>query len=244
MSGTAVESGRPAAVAAAAGAEGTAGYEVEARSTSQSIMAALGWIPRLVILHLAWMLLVLMGGVVIGLAPATVTMIAVSRRDPDLARSDGAGFAAGAVITRYRAELWPANRAAGPFVGIGLVAALNVALGIAGALPQWYVPTGFIASVIIGALATAATFHAISLYVLRPGSRAPVLWRAALAGPFIFPVATASWAVTLCATAMMSAIIQPIGWLLSGGILIIATTLILVRTWQGWIGGDIGRGGW
>lgn len=203
--------------------------ETGAASALHGVMAALAWIPRLVLLHVAWVVLVLAGGVVLGIAPATATLVAALRGDEAV---EGAPRPVRAVLARYWAELGPANRAAGPFLLIALAAAVNVALGVAGALPQWFFPAGFAASAVLGALALLSSAHAVVLHVLRPEARTLSVWSGALAGPFLLPVATVSWVVTLCATAVIGAIIQPIGWLVSGGAVIAVTTLVLARAWQ------------
>lgn len=196
------------------------------------IMSVLAWLPRLVAIHLAWVLLVLLGGVVVGLAPATTTLITVLRRDGEFARTAGPRGLAAAVWQRYRRELVGANQAAGPFVIIALAAAANVGLGLAGALPTWYFPVGFTTAILLLVVATLAGLHAIALHTLRPAAPAPVIWRGALAGLCLLPVATASIAVTLTATVVIVAIIQPVGMLCGGGILVAVTTYLLVRPWQ------------
>ncbi|WP_152354580.1 DUF624 domain-containing protein [Brachybacterium subflavum] len=220
------------------------------------VMAALAWLPRLLALHVAWVLLVLCGGVIGGLAPATATLVAVLRGDVPGAdvfggsgglggrsgggSSSGAGVGSGgglggatrAVLDRFRAELGPANRAAAPFLLISLTAGANLALGLAGALPAWFFPAGFAAAGILAVISVLALFHAIALHVLRPDAPSPMLWRGALAGLALLPMATASWAITLVAAGIVSAIIQPVGLLLGGGILVAVTTFVLVRSWQ------------
>lgn len=196
------------------------------------IMAVLAWVPRLVSIHLTWAVLVLLGGVVAGLAPATTTLVAVLRGDEEVSPTAGLrGFTA-AVWRRYRRELVGANRAAGPFVIIALAAAANVGFGLAGALPTWYFPLGFTTAVLLLVVATLAGLHAIALHTLRPVAPSPVIWRGALAGLCLLPVATASIAVTLTATVVIVAIIQPVGMLCGGGILVAVTTSLLVRPWQ------------
>ncbi|MBK0331431.1 DUF624 domain-containing protein [Brachybacterium sp. MASK1Z-5] len=200
------------------------------------VMAALAWLPRLLALHVAWVVLVLCGGVIGGIAPATATLVSVLRGDvpgADPFEGDGGfGGAARAVLGRFRAELGPANGAAGPFLVIGLAAGANLALGIAGALPAWVFPAGFAAAGILGAVSVLALFHAIALHVLRPDAPSPMLWRGALAGTVLLPTATVSWTITLVAAGIVSAIIQPVGLLLGGGILVAVTTFVLVRSWQ------------
>lgn len=208
------------------------------------VMAALAWLPRLVGLHLGWVALVVLGGVVGGIAPATATMLALLRGE-DLrgqrarTATDGSALADRpmrahvlAVLHRFRRELVAANLAAGPFVLIASAAALNVALGVAGALPLWFFPAGFAASLLLAVLATLALFHALALHALRPVAPAPVIWRGALAGPILLPVATLSWGITLTATVIVSLLVQPVGLLMAGGILVTVTSLVLVRSWQ------------
>src|SRR5699024_7709843 len=84
-------------------------------------------------LHLAWSVMVLLGGVVIGIAPATVTLVTVLRGQNEFARATGSRALAAAVWARYRREVPGANCAAGPFVIIALAAGANVGLGLAGA---------------------------------------------------------------------------------------------------------------
>lgn len=196
------------------------------------IMAVLAWVPRLVAVHLAWLVLVLMGAVVGGIAPATATLVALLHGDEELGLADGPRALAAALLRRFRGELVAANRAAGPFVVIALAAGVNVALGVTGALPGWFFPAGFAASVVLLAIATPAAFHAIALHVLRPSAPASTLWRGALAGVFLLPIATASWAITLVATLLISVIVQPVALACGGGILVAVTTFVLVRTWQ------------
>ncbi|UQN28789.1 DUF624 domain-containing protein [Brachybacterium kimchii] len=210
--------------------------EADGSGAPHGVMAALAWLPRLLALHVAWAVLVLCGGVIGGIAPATATLAAVLRgevpgADP-LEGKSGFGGAARAVLGRFRAELGPANGAAGPFLVIGLAAGANLALGIAGALPSWFFPAGFAAAGVLAAISVLALFHAIALHVLRPGAPAPMLWRGALAGIVLLPMATVSWAITLVAVGIVSGIIQPVGLLLGGGILVAVTTLVLVRSWQ------------
>lgn len=205
--------------------------EDAAQGASGAVMRGLAWIPRLVALHLIWVLLVLLGGVVGGIAPATATLVALLRGEEELSASQG-WSRAGHVLRRYRAELGPANRAAGPFVLIALAAGLNVALGGAGALPAWFVPTGFVGALLLLVLATLAAFHAIALHVLRPSAPGPTIWRGAMAGAVLLPAATGSWVITLMAAALISAVAQPVGLLAGGGILVAVTTHVLVRSWQ------------
>lgn len=195
-------------------------------------MAALAWVPRLVALHLAWVALVLLGAVVAGIAPATTTLVAVLRRRDELEAVDGSRGLVAAVLRRYRVEFMPANRAAGPFVLIALAAAANVALGVAGALPEWFFPAGFAVSILLAAGMTLAAFHAIALHELRPSAPAPTIWRGALAGVVLLPLASASFTITVLAALMISAVIQPLALLAGGGILIAVTSSLLVRSWQ------------
>ncbi|WP_193105441.1 DUF624 domain-containing protein [Brachybacterium sp. FME24] len=201
-------------------------------SAAGGIMVVLAWVPRLVAVHLTWVVLVLMGAVVGGVAPATATLVALLHGDEDLGRATGPSALAVAVLRRFRRELVAANRAAGPFVVIALAAGLNVALAAAGALPGWFFPAGFAASVVLLVIATLAGFHAIALHVLRPSAPASTLWRGALAGVVLLPIATASWAITLAATLLISVIVQPVALACGGGILVAVTTIVLVRTWQ------------
>ena len=197
-------------------------------SAVHGIMAVLGWVPRLVLLHLGWVVLVLAGGVVAGLAPATATMLRILRRDP----AAGAAGRLRGVLFMYRAEFLPANRAAGPFMLISLMAGVNIALGILGALPEWFFPAGFLAALLFGAVSTLSSFHAVVIHVLAPDTPAPTVWTGALAGPFLLPVPTVSWVITLGAMVVIGAIIQPVAWLLSGGIMIAVTGAVLARPWQ------------
>lgn len=197
-----------------------------------TVMAALAWIPRLVLLHLAWVLLVLLGAVVGGIAPATTTLIALLHGDEELEAADGPRALAAAVLRRYRDELVPANRAAGPFVVIALAAGLNVVLGVAGALPGWFFPLGFGAALVLVVIGSLAAVHALALHVLRPSAPEPMIWRGALAGILLLPLATASWTVTLVATLLISTVIQPVALACGGGILVAVTTFVLVRPWQ------------
>ena len=195
-------------------------------------MAALAWVPRLVALHLAWVALVLLGAVVAGIAPAPPTLGAGLRRRAELEAGDGARGLGAAVLRRYRVEFMPANRAAGPFVLIALAAAANVALGVAGALPEWFFPAGFAVSILLAAGMTLAAFHAIALHELRPSAPAPTIWRGALAGVVLLPLASASFTITVLAALTISAVIQPLALLAGGGILIAVTSSLLVRSWQ------------
>lgn len=203
-----------------------------ATGPSGTLMAALAWIPRLVALHIAWVLLVLAGAVVGGIAPATATLVAALRRQDEFAAADGTRQQVRGIWRRYRRELLPANRAAGPFVVIALAAGLNVVLGVAGSLPPWFFPAGFAASAVLLVLGVLAAAHAVALHVLRPSAPGPTIWRGALAGVVLLPVATGSWAITLVAAVLASAVIQPIGLLAGGGILVAVTTFVLVRSWQ------------
>src|SRR5690606_18917321 len=120
------------------------------------VMAALAWVPRLVALHLCWVGLTLLGGVIAGIAPATTTMIAVLRGEERY----------GSALRRFRHELISANAAAGPFVLLAGCALLNLVLGIAGLLPAWFVPGGLVASVVLAGVALLALPHALCLHVL------------------------------------------------------------------------------
>ncbi len=193
-----------------------------------SVMAVLAWVPRLLVLHLVWVVIVLAGAVVGGLAPATVVLVAELREGAD----DGPAARTRRVLDRLRAEAVAANLAAGPFVLIALAAGTNLVLGVAGALPAPFVPVGLPLAALLGVLATLGAAHAVALRVLRPEAPAPLIWRGALAGPVLLPVATASWTITLLATAAASAVIQPLGLLLGGGILVAVTTHVLTRAWQ------------
>ena len=125
--------------------------ETGAASALHGVMAALAWIPRLVLLHVAWVVLVLAGGVVLGIAPATATLVAALRGDEAV---EGAPRPVRAGAGRGTGPSWGRRTcAAGPFLLIALAAAVNVALGVAGALPQWFFPAGFAASAVLGALA-------------------------------------------------------------------------------------------
>jgi uncharacterized membrane protein YesL len=218
-------------------ADGAGGSDgLDGSGALHGVMAALAWLPRLLALHVAWVVLVLCGGVIGGIAPATATLVAVLRGDVPggdvFGGSGGLGGAARAVLGRFRAELGPANRAAAPFLLISLAAGANIALGLAGALPAWFFPAGFAAAGILAVISVLALFHAIALHVLRPDAPSPMLWRGALAGLALLPMATASWTITLVGAGIVSAIIQPVGLLLGGGILVAVTTFVLVRSWQ------------
>lgn len=219
-----------------AGADMVAGADGDVETLDGSalprVMAALAWLPRLLLLHLAWVLLVLAGVVIGGILPATTTLVAYLHGDPELAGQADARATCKAVLRRFRSELGDAHRAAGPFWLITMAAGANVLAGIAGALPAWFFPGGLIAASVLLVVGVLASFHAISLHVLRPDAPAPVIWRGALAGIVLLPFATVSWAVTLTAAVLAAVIIQPIGLLLGGGILVAVTTLVLVRTWQ------------
>jgi uncharacterized membrane protein YesL len=219
------------------GSDGAGGSDgLDGSGALHGVMAALAWLPRLLALHVAWVVLVLCGGVIGGIAPATATLVAVLRGDVPGADvfggSGGFGGAARAVLGRFRAELGPANRAAAPFLLISLAAGANISLGLAGALPAWFFPAGFAAAGVLAVVSVLALFHAIALHVLRPDAPSPTLWRGALAGLALLPMATASWTITLVAAGIVSAIIQPVGLLLGGGILVAVTTFVLVRSWQ------------
>lgn len=185
-------------------------------------MAALAWVPRLVALHLCWAGLVLLGGVVAGIAPATTTMIAVLRGEERY----------GTAVARFRQELIGANAAAGPFLLLAGFALLDLVLGVAGLLPAWFVPGGLVASVLLAGAALLALPHALCLRALRPEAAAPVIWRGALAGPVLLPVATGSWAITLAAVVVISLLVKPVALLMGGGILVAVTSLVLHRSWQ------------
>src|SRR5690625_1202261 len=98
------------------------------QTAATGIMSWLTWLPRLVALHLAWSVMFLLGGVVIGIAPATVTLVTVLRGQNEFARATGSRALAAAVWARYRREVPGANCAAGPFVIIALAAGANVGL--------------------------------------------------------------------------------------------------------------------
>jgi uncharacterized membrane protein YesL len=186
------------------------------------VMDALAWVPRLVALHLCWTALVLLGGVIGGVAPATATMLAVLRGEEAYAR----------IPARFRRELVPANAAAGPFVLLGTFALLDLGLGVAGLLPAWFMPTGLVVAAPLAVLALLALPHALCLHALRPGAPATVIWRGALAGPVLLPIATGSWAITIMAAVIVSLLVRPLGLLMAGGILVTVTSLVLLRTWQ------------
>ena len=214
-----------------AGANGAAGMSGAAEGSGpadgpggvlEGVMAALAWVPRLVALHLCWTVLVLAGGVLGGIAPATATMLAVLHGEERWSGVPG----------RFRRELLPANAAAGPFVLLALVALADIGLGIAGLLPAWFVPGGLVAAALVAVPALLALPHALCLHALRPEAPAPVLWRGALAGPVLLPVASASWAITLAAAVLVSLFVRPVGLLMAGGILVTVTSLVLHRTWQ------------
>jgi len=209
---------------------GAAEHDTGGHAAVSGIMAVLAWVPRLVALHLVWVLLVLLGAMVGGIAPATATLVALLRGE--LEAADGGSSRAAAVLRRYREELVPANRAAGPFLLIALTAALNVALGVAGALPVWFFPAGFTVSILLAVGMTIAAFHAIALHVLRPSAPGPTIWRGALAGVVLLPVATGSFTITVLAMLLISVVIQPLALLAGGGILVAVTTSVLVRAWQ------------
>lgn len=204
----------------------------EMRGGVHGVMAALAWLPRLLALHLVWLVLTLAGGVIGGIAPATATLVALLHGDEELTGDAGVGPRVRAVLRRYREEFVPANRAGSPFVLIVLAAAADLALGVAGALPAWFFPLGFALAGLFAAIGALALFHAISLHVLRPDAPAPELWRGALGGIVLLPLASASWTITLVAAVLVSGIIQPVGLLLGGGILVAVTTFVLVRSWQ------------
>jgi hypothetical protein len=86
--------------------------------------------------------------------------------------------------------------------------------------------------VLVAVPALLALPHALCLHALRPGAPAPVIWRTALAGPVLLPVATASWTITLVAAVLVSLLVRPVGLLMAGGILVTVTSLVLHRTWQ------------
>src|SRR5690625_7747960 len=83
------------------------------QTAATGIMSWLTWLPRLVALHLAWSVMVLLGGVVIGIAPATVTLVTVLRGQNEFARATGSRALAAAVWARYRREVRSEERRVG-----------------------------------------------------------------------------------------------------------------------------------
>lgn len=205
---------------------------VTARSgegAAAGVMAALAWVPRIVLAHLAWLGLTLLGGVVLGAAPATVTVLAALHEDPV---PGGARQRAAALLGRFRAEFVPANAAVGPFWFIAAAAGLNLLAAIAGWAPTWFVPVGAAVAAVLGAVTLLAGLHAASLRVLMPTAPLPVLWRAAAAGPFVLPLATAAWSVTALALAGITVAVPALTLACGAGVLCTVTWLLLVRVWR------------
>src|SRR5690625_7257710 len=98
------------------------------QTAATGIMSWLTWLPRLVALHLAWSVMVLLGGVVLGIAPATGTPVTVLGGQPEFARATGSRALAAAVLARYRREVPGANCAAGPLLLTALAAGPYVGL--------------------------------------------------------------------------------------------------------------------
>ena len=212
--------------------------------TAGTVMAVLAWVPRLVLLHLAWLALTVLGGVLLGAAPATVVLIRILReRGERAAEAAGEGAVRGAdggvadsgwsgLLVAWRAELGPANRVAGPFLLIGAAAALNVLLGIAGLLPTWFVPAGLIVAAVLALLGAVCSAHALALRAVHPQLPSPAARTAALTGMLLLPGATLSWAITIAALVVISGIIMPVGLLMSGGIGVTVTAVLLARAWE------------
>lgn len=195
------------------------------------VMRALAWVPRLVGLHLGWIVLVLAGGIVLGIGPAGVALIAELEE-----RSDGPTdlrATATRIWGRFRRELLPASGAVGPFLVIGAAAALNLLLAGAGLAPGWFVPYGLGPAAVLLLWAIPALHHAIVLRVLRPEVPMPDLWRAAAAAPVLLPVASIGWWITVGSALLACAVIVPLGVLMGSGLVVAASWALLLRAWQG-----------
>ncbi len=198
------------------------------------------------LLHIAWLALSLLGLLVLGWAPATVTLVAALRaRAGGRAEQDGQHPGAEEevlpthprermrwLLNTFRAELVPANLAVGPFALIALAAAGNVAGALAGIAPSWFGLGGVVASAVVAVYCSLAAAHAAALRVLRPEAPTPVLWRGAAAGPILLPLASGAWVVTVVALAVIGAIIVPVTLLAGAGLLLLVTQLLLVGVWE------------
>ncbi|WP_106505633.1 DUF624 domain-containing protein [Brachybacterium timonense] len=212
--------------------EGAGPEEADAQGGALTgVMRALAWVPRLVGLHLGWIALVLAGGIVLGIGPAGVALVAEleerSDRPPQLQAT------AARVLGRFRRELVPASLAVGPFLVIGTAAALNLVLAGVGLAPGWFVPYGLGPAAVLLLWAIPAFHHAIVLRVLRPEVSIPDLWRAAAAAPVLLPVASIGWWVTIGSVLVVCAVIVPVGVLMGSGLVVAATWALLLRAWQG-----------
>lgn len=194
------------------------------------VMRALAWLPRLLVLHVLWILGTLAGGIVLGAAPATVALLHAldAREELPTGTVDRLRW----VAARWREELLPAHLALGPFLLIGGAAAANLAAVAVGLAPAWFVPWGVAPSAVIGLWAVLAAQHAAALRVLRPTARTLQLWQAAAAGPVLLPLASLAWIVTIGSTLAASLVIVPLGLLLGAGIVLGATWALMVRIWR------------
>lgn len=194
------------------------------------IMRALAWLPRLAVLHLAWILGALIGGIILGVAPATVTLIAALEEREELPTAFGERVRW--AVHRWRDELVPANRALAPFLVIGLGAGGNLLAAGAGFAPGWFVPWGLAPTAVIALWALLAVHHAAVLRVLRPDAGTATVWRAAAAGPVLLPLASIAWLITTGAAVAAAVVIVPIGALLGAGIVLATTWALILRVWE------------
>lgn len=195
--------------------------------TAASVMAVLAWLPRLLVAHLVWIALTLLGGVVLGVAPATVTVLHMLEQETR-GRRDGLR----GLLRIFRRELVPANLAVGPFWLIAAAAGANILAVTVGSAPVWFVPTGAAAAVLLGVLGLVAGHHAASLRVLMPTAPLPTLWKAGLAGPVAIPLATAAWLITILALAAAVVVMPVVGLVVGAGAVTAVTWVLMLRIWR------------
>ena len=158
---------------------------------------------KLVYLNILWMGLSLMGGVVLGLAPATMAMFAICR---NWARGDQQGPLFRIFWQKYRQEFWSANAVGGLWaVAVAILALDRQAIVIHAHLLPYLTETIFFAGVVpsvVGLLYTGPVFAyyqlapwAVIYYALAIGFTHPIRTIAVIAGIFgivvlakIFPI--------------------------------------------------------
>ncbi|MFB7251371.1 YesL family protein [Microbacterium sp. NPDC056234] len=121
------------------------------------VHAAFDWVLWVATVNLLWCVFTLAGGIVLGVAPASVASAELTRR-----RLRGDGFAAARSFAEvWRREFWRANVALGPSLAVtALLGASTIGQYEAGALGT---PLGILTSAAL-ALAFAVTAVAVPLY--------------------------------------------------------------------------------
>lgn len=201
--------------------------ETEGSGALDRVLSWLGWVPRLVGLHLVWVFSAALPG---GAAPATTTLLSFLRSSElwHLSRASRWHW----FREHFLRDWWSSTLKLGPFLLIATAAAIDLVAVFLGRAPNWFIPWGLSTVLLLGGWSTLAFPHAAALTVLRPQASVSQLWLAALAGPVIMPMTTFAWCVTVCCVLAISLVALPIGLTMGVGLLLITTWLLPLKRWE------------